>query len=138
MAVSFQQRSKLSSEIPNASLADIIFLLLIFFMSVSVFKEYQGLKVQLPVAKATQKIEKKRDIAYIWVDRQNNINIDDMIIPSMDDVTQTMSEKISKNPAIIVSIRADEKARYGQVAAILEALKLANALRINFATLTER
>lgn len=137
MAVSFQQRSKLSSEIPNASLADIIFLLLIFFMSVSVFKEFQGLRVQLPVAKATQKIEKKRDITYIWIDRYNNINIDDVIVVSMDNVTYMMSEKISKNPAIIVSIRADEKSKYGQISSLLEALKRANALRINFATLTE-
>ncbi|MCD6501054.1 biopolymer transporter ExbD [bacterium] len=136
MAVGFKQKSKITGKIPNASLADIVFLLLIFFMTITVFKEYQGLRVQLPLAKATQKIEAKRDITYIWLDRENHLNIDDMII-SMGEVEPIMREKIINNPAIIVSIRADEKSRYGNVAALMEELKKANALRINFATLTE-
>jgi len=136
LAIDFKQKSKLSSRIPNASIADIVFLLLIFFMTVTVFKEYQGLRVKLPPAKATQKIEKKRDITYIWIDRENRVNIDDMII-SMIEITPIMSEKMRENPALIVSIRADERAKYGQVARLMESLKEANSLRINFATLTE-
>ncbi|MCK5833454.1 biopolymer transporter ExbD [bacterium] len=136
MAVGFKQKSKLSSEIPSSSIADIVFLLLIFFMTVTVFKEYQGLKVQLPTAKATQKIEAKREISYIWVDRENRLNIDDMII-SMGEVRPIMRDKMFQNPALIVSIRADEKSKYGNVAILMEELKEANALRINFATLSE-
>ncbi len=105
-------------------------------MTVTVFKEYQGLRVQLPVAKATQKIEAKRDISYIWIDRENRLNIDDMII-SYAEVQPIMSGKMIENPALIVSIRADEKAKYGRVAMVMESLKEANALRINFATLSE-
>lgn len=136
MAIGFKQKAKLSSQIPNSSIADIVFLLLIFFMTVTVFKEYQGLRVQLPTAKATQKIEAKRDITYIWIDRENRLNIDDMII-SYAEVTPIMSGKMIDNPALIVSIRADEKAKYGRVAMVMESLKDANALRINFATLSE-
>lgn len=136
LAVGFKQKSKLSSEIPNSSLADIVFLLLIFFMTVTVFKEYQGLRVQLPTAKSTQKIEAKRDITYIWIDRENRLNIDDMII-SMGEVRPVMRDKMIENPALIVSIRADEKSKYGNVARLMEELKEANALRINFATLSE-
>ena len=137
MAVGFKQKSKLSSKIPDASVADIVFLLLIFFMTVTVFKEYQGLRIQLPPAKETQKIEAKRDITYIWIDCENRINIDDMMV-SMAEVTPILASKMCDNPALIVSIRADEKAKYGRVALIMEALKEANALRINFATLSER
>ncbi len=136
LAVGFKQKSKLSSEIPSASIADIVFLLLIFFMTVTVFKEYQGLRVQLPTAKSTQKIEAKRDITYIWIDRENRLNIDDMII-SMSEVRPVMSDKMIENPALIVSIRADERSKYGNVAMLMEELKEANALRINFATLSE-
>ncbi|HHS50913.1 MAG TPA: biopolymer transporter ExbD [candidate division Zixibacteria bacterium] len=136
MAVGFKQKSKLSSEIPNSSLADIVFLLLIFFMTVTVFKEYQGLRVQLPMAKATQKIEARRDISYIWLDRENRLNIDDVLL-SMPEVRPIMAEKMRENPALIVSIRADERAKYGNVALLMEALKEANALRINFATISE-
>ena len=136
MAVGFKQKAKLSSEIPNSSLADIVFLLLIFFMTVTVFKEYQGLKVQLPPAKATQKIEVKRDVTYIWIDREHRINIDDMLI-SPGEIKPIMRRKMIENPALIVSIRADESIRYGEVARLMESLKEAEALRINFATLSE-
>lgn len=105
-------------------------------MTVTVFKEYQGLRIQLPLAKATQKIEAKRDITYIWIDRENRLNIDDMMI-SYGEVTPIMADKILENPALIVSIRADKSAKYGNVARVMESLKEANALRINFATLTE-
>jgi len=48
-----------------------------------------------------------------------------------------MSKKMQEDPATIVSVRADKRAKYGIVAKLLEELKKANALRVNFATLTE-
>jgi len=131
-----EAKSKGSAKIPTASIADIVFLLLIFFMTVTVFKQYQGLKVELPAAKATKKIERKRMITHIWIDAQNHINIDDMPF-TLEKVASFMNKKMQENPATIVSIRADKRSRYGTVARLLEELKKANALRVNFATLTE-
>jgi len=131
-----EQKQKGKARIPTASIADIVFLLLIFFMTVTVFKTHQGLRIELPAAKATKKIEKKRIIAHIWVDAQNNLNIDDMMVP-LTQVAPIMKKKIIENPAIIVSIRADKRSKYGSVARILEELKSASALRVNFSTLTE-
>ncbi len=131
-----ESKNKGSSKIPTASIADIVFLLLIFFMSVTVFKEYQGLRVELPAAKATKKIEKKRMITHIWIDAQNHINIDDMMV-NLEQVTPILKKKMIENPATIVSIRADSRSKYGVVARLLEKLKDANALRVNFATLTK-
>ncbi|RKZ33488.1 biopolymer transporter ExbD [bacterium] len=131
-----KSKHKSSPKIPTASIADIVFLLLIFFMSVTVFKQYQGLKVELPAAKATKKIERKRMITHIWIDAQNNINIDDMPM-KLEKVAPLMNKKMQENPATIVSVRADKHAKYGVVARLLEELKKANALRVNFATLME-
>ena len=131
-----EAKSKGSSKIPTASIADIVFLLLIFFMTVTVFRQYQGLRVQLPPAKATKKIERKRMITHIWVNAQGEINIDDMMVPQ-EQVVSIMRQKMIENPATIVSLRADQSARYEIVAKLLEQLKQANALRVNFATLTE-
>ncbi len=130
-----ESKNKGDVKIPTASIADIVFLLLIFFMTVTVFKQYQGLKVELPAAKATKKIERKRMITHIWIDAQNHINIDDMPF-TLEKVAPFMSKKMQENPATIVSIRADKRAKYGTVARLLEELKKANALRVNFATLT--
>lgn len=131
-----ESKHKGSAKIPTASIADIVFLLLIFFMSVTVFKQYQGLRVELPPAKATKKIERKRIITHVWIDAQNHINIDDMMV-TLEQVAPVMSKKIEENPATIVSIRADRNAKYGVVAKLLEELKKAKALRVNFATLME-
>ncbi|MBN2542896.1 biopolymer transporter ExbD [bacterium] len=132
------QKSKVSSKIPTASIADIVFLLLIFFITVSVFKEYVGLQVKLPPAKATQKIETKRLVSYIWISKDKEICIDDMPGLHLAGIRPIISQKVSENPAIIVSIRADEKVQYGYVAEVMEKLKEANALRVNFATTSER
>ena len=40
-----QRKTKLDSEIPTASMPDIIFMLLIFFMVTTVLREYDGLDV---------------------------------------------------------------------------------------------
>ncbi len=48
MAVLNQKKSKVSDEIPTASMADIAFLLLIFFLVTTVFPKDKGLSVVLP------------------------------------------------------------------------------------------
>lgn len=102
-------------------------------MTVTVFKEYQGLKVILPAAKATKKIEGRRQVAHIWINTSGVINIDDMIMP-MNQVAPTVHEKMAEDPALIISLHTDENARYKMIAQVLEQLKKAQALRINFGT----
>ena len=55
----FARKTKLSSEIPTASMPDIIFMLLVFFMVTTVLKEYSGLPVNLPKAKRIEKLKSK-------------------------------------------------------------------------------
>jgi biopolymer transport protein ExbD len=129
----FEKKSKTSSKIPMASTADIIFLLLIFFMTVTVFKEFQGFRVELPSAKATKKIEARRQITNLWIDAKNRINVDDMII-TFAQVRPVVREKMIENPATIVSIWADQSAKYRSIALVMEELKGAQALRVNFTT----
>ena len=51
----FKKRSKVSAEIPNSSLSDIAFLLLIFFMVSTVFAIEEGLILDLPSKEAVAK-----------------------------------------------------------------------------------
>ena len=48
MAVLNNKKSKVSDEIPTASMADIAFLLLIFFLVTTVFPKDKGLAIVLP------------------------------------------------------------------------------------------
>ena len=54
------RKTKTEGGIPTSSLPDIIFMLLIFFMVVTVLSEFQGLKLLLPEAKQIAKLEGKK------------------------------------------------------------------------------
>ena len=53
------RKTQLDSEIPTASMPDIIFMLLIFFMVTTVLREYSGLPISLPKAKRIEKLKSK-------------------------------------------------------------------------------
>ena len=78
--MNFNKKSKVDPKIPDASLPDIVFMLLIFFMVSTVFKESDGLNIILPDAKKIEKLKGKRDIATIWADKAGNVSIDDKIV----------------------------------------------------------
>ena len=77
MAIKITRKSDLKIGVPTASMPDIIFQLLIFFMVTTVLREYSGLQVSLPGAKKIEKLESKRNVSTIWIDRQNRIVCDD-------------------------------------------------------------
>jgi len=129
----FSRKSKIGELIPTSSMADIAFLLLIFFMVTTVFRVYHGLDVLLPRAEATQKIETKRNLCHIWVNTRGEISIDDMIV-QVPLVYPVVLEKMRDNPRVIISMKADKNAKYGVLSNVMEELKRAQALRINFAT----
>ena len=64
-----QRKTQLDSEIPTASMPDIIFMLLIFFMVTTVLREYSGLPISLPKAKRIEKLKSKTYITYLGVKR---------------------------------------------------------------------
>lgn len=112
-------------------MADIAFLLIIFFMVTTVFRAELGLQVELPRAFAAEKLPRK-NIAHVWVNSEHVISIDDMITP-LASVASVMSQKLVVNPNLIVSVLTDENAQYGIMADIFEELKDAGALKVSLA-----
>ena len=67
-----KRKNKVATGIPTASLPDIIFMLLIFFMVATVLKQFTGLKVKVPDAELVKKIPgSKRHVVTIWIDKNN-------------------------------------------------------------------
>ncbi len=133
----FSRRSKVVSVIPTASMADISFLLLVFFMVSTVFVRYRGVPVQLPDAEQIEKLEMRRHVTSIWVDREGAINIDDQSL-AIDQVGPIINAKLTANPRLIISLKADGQAEFGIVSDVLQELRKAEALRVNFATGREK
>jgi biopolymer transport protein ExbD len=128
--VKFERNLKGQSAIPTASMGDIVFLLLIFFMVTTVFKTEDGLPVNLPRAETGQEL--KRDlIANIYVDRRGRISINDKLV-SAAQVGPLMRKKYFENPLTIVSFQTDDATRYRVMDDIMEELKKANAVRVSF------
>jgi biopolymer transport protein ExbD len=135
MAINIEKKSKMKIGIPTASMPDIIFQLLIFFMVSTVLREFQGLKVDLPEAAKIEKLPTKRHVTTIWVDRFNNTVIDDVSIKKITDLRNVVYNKLLNDPQLIVSLRVDEAADMGIVTDIQQELRKANALRINYSAL---
>lgn len=131
----FKRKSKVASEIPDSSLADIAFLLLIFFMVTTVFRKETPRDIEMPEAAATQRVdEKRKDILHVWVDPDGSVYINDAQVPmqNVSDVVQPEFERSERN--LVVAIRADRAVPYGTINEITEELRDAGALRVNFAT----
>ena len=129
------RKVKINSDIPTASMPDIIFMLLIFFMVTTVLREYSGLDVELPKAKRIQKLKSKRHTAHIWVSKQGQISIEDKLVRS-NNVRHIMYTKRAADPQLMVSIKADKAARMGLISDIHTELRKADALMLNYSSKT--
>jgi len=127
-----KKRASTKQDIPTASLPDIIFMLLLFFMVTTTMREVEVLvDYKLPSAEALEKIENKILVSYIWIGKGNKIQINDSIV-MVDDVQTIMYGKRQALPNIIVSLRADVSADMGLVTDIQQELRKAFCLRINY------
>jgi biopolymer transport protein ExbD len=127
-----KKRASTKEEIPTASMPDIIFMLLLFFMVTTTMREVEVLvDYRLPDAEALEKIENKRLVSYIWIGKGSKVQINDSII-EVDEVQPLMYGKRQALPNIIVSLRADIGADMGLVTDIQQELRKAYCLRINY------
>ncbi len=130
------KREKLQATIPTCSMADIAFLLLIFFMVTTVFRAETGLKVIIPQAEAARKIPTK-NLTNVWIAVNGIVSIDDALI-SKGKISAIMARKRMINPDIIVSVRCDKATDYKLVEDVFNQFVDASVLKISLATTKKR
>lgn len=133
--------------ISTASLPDIIFMLLFFFMVVTVMRETNPiLKIKLPMATELSKIEMKESVAYILIGTPTDvatygdaprIQLNDSF-KSVDDVGSFVKKSYAEVPIayqgiFTVSLKVDEDVTMGIVTDVKQELRKADALKINYA-----
>ncbi|PSQ86860.1 MAG: biopolymer transporter ExbD [Bacteroidetes bacterium QS_3_64_15] len=139
------QRSSSSTEpeFTTASLPDIVFMLLIFFMVATVLRETNiQVRTQLPQAEALTKIDQKRLISKVHIgpikrgENQGDtaIQIDDALIEDRRAIRQIMYTKLQEQPKLIVSLKVDQESEMSIVNQVQQELREANALRINYSS----
>jgi biopolymer transport protein ExbD len=142
----FKKKKKGMPGISTASLPDIVFMLLFFFMVTTVMRETE-LKIrkpQLPKATEIKKLERKSLVSYIYVGKvegQNGdkIQLNDRIANVKDVKYFVFAEREThpedEIPLLTTSIKADIKTNVGTITDIKEELRNVNALKINYSTL---
>lgn len=143
-------RSANTPEVSTASLPDIVFMLLFFFMTVTVMKD-DTLKVinELPNASEIKKLEKKDRVITIYVGKpaeryretfgsEPKIQLNDKLV-DVSTVGAYVLEEIGNMPEGIrkfatVSLKVDKKASMGLISDIKQELRKINALKINYTT----
>ena len=133
-----KKRAATKQDIPTASLPDIVFMLLLFFMVATQLREVDVLvQFALPEAENIEKIENKRLVSYVWVGRDERIQINDSIV-KQEEIRDIMYRRRVELPNVIVSFRVDKNANMGIVTDIQQELRKADARRINYSSLLKR
>ena len=135
----FQKRSKASEEIPSSSLADIAFLLLIFFMVTTVFPTDKPRKINWVTAAAAEKTsEKRKDILNVWMEKDGTVYINDQQWP-MNEIHQYVAPLYAKSAQhLVISIRGDRDVPYHYMDALQKELVAAGVVRVVFGAKLEQ
>ena len=135
--IRFRKKSRIQQTIPTGPMADISFLLIIFFMVSTVFVVYRGFRVDLPLAERIESLKSRRNVVSIWISSEGNMMVDEFTV-QLSDVAGIVSQKLQGNPRIVVQVKSDKNTPSRLISGVIEELKKANALRISFIAKQER
>ena len=126
----FEKDVEIENKVPTGSMADIAFLLLIFFMATTIFRIEEGLDVTLPRAEMGEKLP-RQNLAHIWIDRFQRISIDDALV-QVEMIEPIMVKKADENNQLIVAFNTDKDVPYNLMHDVMEQLKAAQATNVAF------
>jgi biopolymer transport protein ExbD len=135
--------------INTASLPDIVFMLLFFFMVATVMRE-NTLKIKnvLPQADQIEKLDKKNPVSYIYIGKpsenykkfgnQPKIQLNDNFADISDVAGFVAAERAALReelvPFLTIALKIDKKVNMGIVGDVKQELREVNALKINYTT----
>jgi biopolymer transport protein ExbD len=137
MALSLRTRGRGAAEpnIPTASMGDIAFLIIIFFMTTSIFSREKGLKIVLPEKGAETKI-KSENILTVAVSQTGQVLVGERVV-NIPEVATLVREELAKNPEMAIALRVSRKAPYQTMIEVFDQLKVAKAERISLMPVQE-
>lgn len=118
-----EKKKERTVEIPTASMADIAFLLLTFFLVTTSLDLDKGLGLTLP-AKGEAKPIPKSNIANLFINASGKVLLDEepTEIPMIKDKIQA---RLAQNPLLLVSIKPDKDTRYQAFVSVLDQVQIA-------------
>jgi len=142
----FNKKKNDMPAVNTASLPDIVFMLLFFFMVTTTMKD-SDLKVKqvLPKATETKKLEQKKLVSYIYVGKVpgkkgDYIQLNDKLASTKEIKNFILDKRTkvteSELPRLTTSIKADVNTDVGTIYDIKKELREVDALKINYSATT--
>lgn len=130
-----RKKSRVSSGIPTSSLADIAFLLLIFFLVTTVFEDEKGLPIVLPEASNEVAVSQK-NVLHLVIRPDGIVEVKRGESPSIQQVRHNeigaiWRMEVANNPNLIAAVKTDPAAAYKHMINVLDELQAAGAERIS-------
>lgn len=126
-----QKQRRPIQEINSSSMADIAFLLLVFFLVTTTISMDKGISLVLPSEGNEMEVNRK-NIVNILMNETGKVLLDD--IPTrINDIHGVVERKLAGNPNLIFSVQTHPLTKYQDYLQILDQLKEAKASKISIA-----
>lgn len=116
------RKTKVSEEIPTASMADVAFLLIIYFMVTSTFAATRGLDFALPEEEDNPPMIEKEESVLVEITPTGNLVVDQRPM-ELGDILEYIKPMLERNPMKPVIIRPDPNAPYGRMVDVFDELR---------------
>ncbi|MBD3372102.1 MAG: hypothetical protein GF403_05230 [Candidatus Coatesbacteria bacterium] len=131
--MAFKRKSRVAAEIPSSSMSDIAFLLLVFFMTTTIFNVEKGIRVQLPGKGEPTQI-KADNVVTVRVRQDGSIYLDakqnPMEIPSLGQLKDELEKRLAANEKLAVIFEVHPEASYDKMIDVFDEIKRANIVRL--------
>ena len=119
-------------EINSSSMADIAFLLLVFFLVTTTIDTDKGLGIVLPPPGDMEIEIRKENILNCLINSQGKVLLDDEPT-NVEQIHRTVGERLRANDKLVISVKAHPKTAYNDYVRVIDQLKMADAKRISIA-----
>lgn len=127
----------LEAVIPTCSMADIAFLLIVFFMISTVF-QVDKTNVRLPTSNKQTRTEVIKESAFVIVTKEGTVKasdgIEDSELVNLEDIGVIAAGWMQNRPSQPVVVKADTEVRYRMVQDVIEQLREAGVTNLKFLT----
>ena len=134
-------KSRASAEVPTASMADIAFLLLVFFLVTTVFDEEKGLPLVLPESESEVEVSQK-NILHLLIQPNGTVQVKRGENPQVQTATASQigsiwRQEFASNANLIAAVKTHPDASYRHMIDVLDQLQAAQADKISLQILDE-
>ena len=116
-------------------MADIAFLLIVFFLVTTTMNQDKGLSLHLPPVGETKEI-KEKNILNVWINARDQVAFfenDQLTSVPFGELNTRIASRLRENDKLIVSLKTVRGATYRTFVDVLDELKLAGATKISIA-----